>query len=173
MASQTTRLSQPLQTAANRFAGEHFVHETLILLQAVVDRDLDALLGIGDEDFAIIDVDPEGQTSLARTEPGWEPWFRRYFLMLDALDASIDVEIESYQALKTSELGYSVVEFRQTVEGRSLSAWFDCVATIVWKNTDDGWKEARWHCSILDRGITSGEADSSKGTVRATAMAGG
>ncbi len=173
MVIQTASLSPSLRTAATRFAGEDFVEETLILLQAVVDRDLDALLGIGDEDFAIIDVDPEARTALARTEPVWEPWFRRYFLMLDALDASIDVEIDAYRSLKTSELGYSVVEFRQTVEGPSLSAWFDCIATIVWKNTDDGWKEARWHCSILDRGAVSNEAERSQETIRTAAMAGG
>lgn len=153
MSVQTISRSSSLEAAATRYAGEHFIGETLTLFQAVVDRDLDGLLGIEDEDFAILDVNPAGNVAPVRSQPEWEPWFKRYFLMLDALGATNDIEISAYRALKTSELGYSVVEFRNTIEGGSLLARFDCIATIVWKNTEDGWKEARWHCSIIDRDV--------------------
>ena len=71
--------------------------------------------------------------------------------MLDALGASTDIEISAYGALKTSELGCSVVEFFNTVQGPRSSPDPTASPTIVWKNTEDGWKEARWHCSVVDR----------------------
>ncbi len=174
MSTSTPTASPALRAAAARYASEPFIDETVTLLAAVRDRDLDALIGMGDEDFSVIDVDPTGETSLVRTQADWEPWFRRLFLMLDTLDATTDSEITAYRALATSELGYSVVEFRQTITGRSLSAVFDCIATIVWKSTEDGWKEARWHCSVLDREITINDpADLAGIDTEMAAMAGG
>lgn len=142
-----------LEETAWRFAGEPFLGETVKLLAAVSERDLDALLGMGDEDFSIIDVDPTGESPRSRVQPEWEPWFRRFFVLLDALQAKTHSEITAYRAIRTSEFGYSVVEFRQHVTGAGLVATFDCIATIVWKLTDDGWKEARWHCSVIDQRI--------------------
>ena len=163
---------QELQTAGSllhetawRFAGEPFLDETVTLLRAISDRDLDALLGIGDEDFSVIDVDPTGESSRSRVQPEWEPSFRRLFVLLDALGATTDSEITAYRAISTSELGYSVVEFSQHVDGAGLHATFDCIATIVWKITDDGWKEARWHCSVIDRQIA--EPATEDATIRA------
>ncbi len=142
-----------LDRSALAFAGEPFIAETTDLLQAVNDRDLDALLGMGDEDFSIIEVDERGDIPRVRVQPDWEPWFRRFFVLLDALNATTDSEITDYRAIATSELGYSVVEFRQDIVGAAFIATFECIATVVWKSTDDGWKEARWHCSVLDRQI--------------------
>lgn len=153
MATELNIAESMLTTSADKFATEPYIAETKELLAAVNTRDIDALLGLGDEDFAVIDVDPTGQSPAARMEPEWEPWFRRYFGLLDALNATTDSEIAAYRAISTSELGYSVVEFHQHVVGAGLLAVFDCIATIVWKMTDDGWKEARWHCSVVDRDI--------------------
>ena len=158
-------LDSLLDRSAQAFAGEPFIEEITELLRAVNERDLDALLGLGDEDFAVIDVDPTGETPLVRVQPEWEPWFRRFFLFLDALNATTDTELTDYRAIATSELGYSVAEFRHDIVGPAFIASFDCLATVIWKPTEDGWKEARWHCSITDRHIVIPDAvdDSSLG----------
>lgn len=69
MSSSTVSFSPSLELAARCFAGEHFIDETLVLLQAIVDRDLDGLLGAGDEDFAVIDIDPTAWTAWADPSP--------------------------------------------------------------------------------------------------------
>lgn len=130
------------------------------------DRDLDALLGMGDEDFSIIEVDQIGDSPRVRVRPQWEPWFRQFFVLLDALNATTNSEITAYRAISTSELGYSVVEFRQHVAGSGFLAVFDCIATIVWKITEDGRKEARWHCSVTDRQIDVIEPTTAPSTVK-------
>lgn len=140
-----------LDRSAIAFRDEPFITETTELLRAVNERDLNGLLGLGDEDFSIIDLDAEADGSVVH--PEWEPWLRRFFAVVDALGATTDSEITRYRAVATPELGYSVVEFRQDIVGSAFIATFDCLATIIWKPTDDGWKEARWHCSVVDRQI--------------------
>ncbi len=55
----------------------------------------------------------------------------------------------NYHAVRESGLGYSVLEFRQTLTVGPHTATFDCVATIIWKQTIRGWREARWHASVI------------------------
>ncbi|MEM7349219.1 MAG: nuclear transport factor 2 family protein [Acidobacteriota bacterium] len=147
-----------LRESLSRFSREPFVDETRRLFTAICDGDLDALLGMTDEDFSTIEVDPDDPTH-ARVSHEWEPWFRRFFDVLAALGASTDTEVTSYQGIGTAELGYSVIEFRQDIVGPFFIASFDCVATIVWKPTEDGWKEARWHCSVNDSRFMLPELD--------------
>ena len=134
-------------------AGAPFINETTDLLRAVNDRDFDALLAMGDEDFSTIEVDSVGGRTRVRTLPDWAPRLRRFFVLVEALNATTDSEITGYRAVETSELGYSVVEFRQDVVGAAFIATFDCVATIIWRPSDDGWQEACWHCSVVDRQV--------------------
>jgi len=79
----------------------------------------------------------------------WEDWFHTLFARLTDMRAETDTEILDYQALQTAQLGYSVVNFCQTLTVDGQTARFYCVATIIWKQTDHGWKESRWHCSLL------------------------
>ncbi len=51
------------------------------------------------------------------------------------------------------DLGYSVLEFRQSLAIGRHEATFDCVATIIWKRTDSGWREARWHASVVSSDV--------------------
>ena len=55
--------------------------------------------------------------------------------------------------MKDEGLGYSVVEFRQTLTIGDHTASFDCVATIIWKHTARGWREARWHGSVVSADV--------------------
>lgn len=46
-----------------------------------------------------------------------------------------------------------MLEFRQYLEIGGHTATFDCVATLIWKRTANGWREARWHCSVLSQNV--------------------
>jgi hypothetical protein len=119
----------------------------------VRDHDFDSLAALCDDDFGIVDLDQSGGNVMVRTREDWEAWFTRLFGELDAAGAATDSEILGYQAIEGVELGFGVVEFRQFLTVAGHTATFDCVATIVWKLTPDGWREARWHVSLLSSDI--------------------
>lgn len=134
-------------------AGKPFLAETLTLLRSVRDHDLATLSGLCDDDFGIVDIAPDGGNVPIRTRAEWEGWFRSLFAQLDAMGAATDSEILAYDALATGDLGYGVLEFRQSLTVGPHTATFDCVATIVWKRTAEGWRESRWHCSVLSKRV--------------------
>jgi ketosteroid isomerase-like protein len=138
------------------WAGAPYFAETVKLLRSVRDHDFDSLADLCDDDFGIVDLDQSGGSVMIRTRAEWENWFRRLFAELDAASASTDSEILSYQAVETADLGYSVVEFRQSLGMGGSVANFDCVVTIIWKRTEAGWKEARWHVSLLSTDLPEG-----------------
>lgn len=143
-----------LDTAASSpWAGEPFFAQTVELLRSVRDHDFDSLAELCDDDFGIVDLDQSGGSVMIRTRGEWEAWFRRLFSELDAAAADTDSEIVNYQAVAATDLGYSVVEFQQSLSAGGHTGLFDCVATIVWKQTPAGWKEARWHVSLLSADI--------------------
>lgn len=130
-----------------------FFAETVELLRSVRDHDFDTLAARCDDDFGIVDLDQSGASVMIRTRADWEAWFHRLFAELDAMSAATDSEILSYDATAGQDMGFSVVEFRQSLTMGDATGLFDCVATIVWKLTPTGWKEARWHVSLLSADI--------------------
>lgn len=126
-----------------------FYTETQALFDAVKTHDFDALAALCDDDFGIVDLDTEGKNVIIADRVAWEEWFHTLFGQLTQMNAATDTEIERYQALQTAELGYSVVEFCQTLTVSDHTSRFFCVATIIWKPTHQGWKESRWHCSLI------------------------
>ena len=148
-----TIAASPLDRPPARFARRPFYAETLTLLRSVRDHDFDSLDRLCDDDFGIVDVDPSGSARVIRNAAEWSEWFRELFATLDALGATTDSEIINYQAVKDGSLGYSVLEFRQSLSIGDHTAFFDCIATIVWKRTERGWREARWHGSVLSSDI--------------------
>ena len=69
------------------------------------------------------------------------------------MNASTDSVILDYKALSEGTLGSGVLEFQQVLTVGPHVATFECVATIIWKLTADGWREARWHASILSSDV--------------------
>jgi hypothetical protein len=145
-------------TGSSPWADEPYFTETVTLLRSVRNHDFDTLAALCDDDFGIVDLDQAGQSVMVRTRQDWENWFQRLFGELDAASAITDSEIVNYNAVSGSDLGFSVVEFRQSLKVGELIGLFDCVATIVWKLTSDGWKEARWHVSLLSADVPDGLA---------------
>jgi hypothetical protein len=88
-----------------------------------------------------------------RDRAGWEAWFHELFATLDSMDALTDSTIVDYRAVAGADLGYSVLDFTQTLSVGTHVATFECVATIVWKHTDAGWREARWHASVISADV--------------------
>lgn len=146
-----------LSTASeSQWADAPFFDLTVELLRSVRDHDFETLAELCDDDFGIVDLDPSGGNVMVRTRGEWEAWFNGLFEKLSAASAATDSEIVGYNAIESPEMGFSVVEFRQSLEIAGMKAFFDCVATIVWKQTPRGWKEARWHVSLLDTDIPEG-----------------
>jgi ketosteroid isomerase-like protein len=139
-----------------RFIDAPFFAETVTLLRSVREHDFDTLAALCDDDFGIVDVDPSGSARIARDRDEWEAWFCELFLTLESLGADTDSEILDYRAIAHDTLGFSVLEFRQSLSIGEHTATFDCITTIVWKRTPDGWREARWHGSVVSSVIPEG-----------------
>jgi hypothetical protein len=149
----TNATTSPLETPPAKYADAPFFEQTLTLLRCVRDHNFDDLAALCDDDFGIVDGDASGTISIIRTRGEWEQWFHTMFATLTAMGASTDSEVTRYDALATAEMGFSALEFRQFVTIGDAVATFECVATIVWKQTPAGWREARWHVSIVDADI--------------------
>jgi ketosteroid isomerase-like protein len=148
-----TTQASPLDRPHPGLAERPFFDLTVSLLRCVRDGDFDTLAVLCDDDFGIVDIDPAGANVPIRNRTEWEAWFRSLFRQLDDLGAVTDSEVLAYDAVEGTDLGYSVLEFRQSLTIDGLTATFDCITTIVWKRTTDGWREARWHGSVIARDI--------------------
>lgn len=149
----STTMVSPLDQAHPEHDHKPFFEPTLHLLRSVRDHDFDTLADLCDDDFGIVDIAPDGTNVAIRTRSEWEDWFRGLFAQLDVMNASTDSTIVAYDAVESNRMGFSVVEFRQSLAIGDLTANFDCMATIVWKLVDDEWREARWHGSVLSSDV--------------------
>lgn len=145
--------SSTLDVPPAEFVGRPYFDQTLTLLRSVRDHDFDTLAALCDDDFGIVDGDPAGTISVIRTREEWERWFTEMFATLSLMGAHTDSEVTRYDALQTDSMGFSALEFRQVLEVGESTATFECVATIVWKLTPSGWREARWHVSVVSADI--------------------
>jgi hypothetical protein len=124
--------------------------ETELLFTCVSNHDFDTLAQLCDDDFGIIDLDTNGKNVLIHDRAGWENWFHSLFARLTEMDAKTYTEIRNYEVLAHDTMAYSVVQFDQFLEVNQQKLKFFCTATIIWKNTPNGWKESRWHVSLID-----------------------
>lgn len=145
--------TSPLDRPSTPLTGKPFAQETLTLLRSVRDHNYDALAALCDDDFGIVDGDHTGRISIIRTRAEWEQWFRTLFATLGSMGARTDSEVTRYDAQESAAMGFSALEFRQLLGLGEHQATFECVATIVWKRTATGWKEARWHVSIVSADV--------------------
>ncbi len=126
-----------------------FYHLTVNMLECVSTHNFDVLSRICDDDFGIIDLDTQGKSVVVANRQEWESWFRSLFAKLDTMRAKTSSEVLNYQALQTTEMGYSVLDFCQNLEVDGFVGKFYCVATIIWKKVGEEWKESRWHGSLI------------------------
>ncbi len=145
--------TSPLELPHPEFEDKPFFGETVQLLRSVRDHDFDTLAGLCDDDFGIVDIAPDGTNVAIRSRAEWEQWFHNLFAQLDTMNAATDSQILAYDAVETAEMGFSVLEFRQSLSVGELTASFDCMTTIVWKSVEGGWREARWHGSVLSSDV--------------------
>lgn len=126
-----------------------FYQETLKLFESVAKHDLNSLADLCDDDFGIVDLNEEGKNIIIRTREEWEDWFKTLFAKLDNMNARTWTEVTNYEAVQDTSMGYSVVDFDQLLEVADKKLRFSCITTIIWKKTPNGWKEARYHSSLL------------------------
>ncbi len=131
------------------FKNKVFFDLTVEMLNCVRDHNFDRLSEICDDDFGIIDINPEGGSEVIRDREGWENWFRGLFAKLKAMNAQTWSEITNYESLQSGDMGYSVVDFDQMLVVGGKKMRFSVLSTIIWKRVEDTWKESRYHCSIL------------------------
>lgn len=135
---------------------EPFADLTMRLFRGVRDHDLASLEALCDDDFGIVDIAPDGGSVVIRDREGWRAWFENLFSQLTAMDAATDTEIHDYRGTAWGDAGMSVVDFVQTLTVGGLTGRFTCQATIVWKQQEGDWREARWHCSLLATELPDG-----------------
>ena len=128
------------------------------LLAAVAHHDLAALQALCDDTLGIVDAGPDLAPVVVHDQQAHTAWFEQLFETLSTMGARTWSEVTD---LRSEFLGataaHSAVEFTQFLELQERTAEFDCVATVVWKRTDDGrWVEARWHVSTLDARVPEG-----------------
>ncbi|MCU0420316.1 MAG: nuclear transport factor 2 family protein [Cyclobacteriaceae bacterium] len=131
------------------FADKPFYTLTRAMFDCVHLHDFDRLATICDDDFGIIDINTEGGSEVIRDRAGWEHWFRSLFEKLRAMGAETWSEITRYEAVKGSDMGYTVVDFDQLFIAGGKRLRFAVIATIVWKLEAGEWREARYHSSLL------------------------
>ena len=126
-----------------------FFDLTTQLLDCVRDHNDAVLSEMCDDDFGIVDITTTGGSMVIRDRAGWEEWFTGLFGQLDALRARTWSDITGYEAIASGDMGYSVVDFDQTLITEDEQLRFHVLATIIWKRVDGGWKESRYHSSLL------------------------
>ncbi|MGK7395405.1 MAG: nuclear transport factor 2 family protein [Candidatus Cyclobacteriaceae bacterium M3_2C_046] len=126
-----------------------FYRESLQLFEAVSQHDFTTLASLCDDDFGIVDLNEEGKNVVIRDRKGWEQWFTNLFAKLKQMKAETWTEITNYEALKGTDMGYSVVDFDQLLKLEQDTLRFSCITTIIWKKTEQGWKESRYHSSLI------------------------
>jgi hypothetical protein len=148
-----TQTASPLDQAYPDHEKKPFFAETVTLLRSVRDHDFDTLAELCDDDYGIVDIAPDGTNVAVRSREEWEAWFRGLFGQLSSMQAGTDSDILAYDAVEADTMGYSVLEFRQSLTVGDLVASFDCMTTIVWKKVEGVWREARWHGSVLSSNV--------------------
>ncbi len=144
---------RPVDDSSPSFVDQPFYAQTVTLLHSVRDHDFATLAALCDDDFGIVDIDAAGNARPIRNRAEWEEWFTTLFATLNSMNAATDSVIRDYKALSQGSLGFGVLEFQQTLTVGPHVATFECVATIIWKLTDQGWREARWHASIISSDV--------------------
>jgi ketosteroid isomerase-like protein len=121
------------------------------LLKAVNELDLPRLRNMVDDDFGIVDVDPEGKAVLIQNMEEWETYMEKNMIAMQEMHARLAYEIDDYQERVSEDMAFVVVRFQQSVHIPEQEVMkHQCIATIVWKKAGEEWKEARWHCSRLE-----------------------
>ncbi len=143
------RLSPKIDSYPKEWLDKPFFRLSAEMLECVSDHNYERLSKICDDDFGIIDINPEGGSEIIRDRAGWEAWFTGLFAKLQTMQADTWSEITGYECLATDAMAYSVVDFDQILAFDSKEMRFSVIATIIWKKQDGEWKESRYHSSLL------------------------
>ena len=127
---------------------------TTQLFAAVNALDLDQLTALVDDDYGIVDIDPDGNAVVIDTKAEWHTYMQENFTLMRTMGPDLRTDVQTYHDVQTNDLAYSVVKFVQHVRIIDTHVANHCLATIVWKRTGTEWKESRWHCSLLKKEVS-------------------
>ena len=138
-----------IQDYSEEWQNMPFFDLTFAMFDCVSTHDFSRLAQICDDDYGIIDINPEGGSEVIRDREGWENWFKSLFARLEQMNAETWSEITHYEYLKSDNMGYSVVNFDQILKVNDQTHRFAVLATIIWKKEGSEWKESRYHSSLI------------------------
>ena len=137
-------------------SGLPLAEQTAGLFSGVRDHDLPRLEALCDDDHGIVDIAPDGSSVVIPDQAAWRAWFEQLFAQLDAMQATTDTLVTGYDTSVWTDAAMGVVHFTQTLTIGGHTARFACIVTIVWKQVEGRWQEARWHASMLDTEVPEG-----------------
>jgi hypothetical protein len=150
MTTKPLRKTRPsLNDYPEEWVSMPFFDLTFEMFDCVSKHNFQRLAQICDDDFGIIDINPEGGSEVIRDRAGWEAWFTQLFSRLEEMKAETWSEITRYEALMKGDLGYGVVDFDQILIVGDQRMRFKVLATIIWKKENEAWLESRYHSSML------------------------
>jgi ketosteroid isomerase-like protein len=126
-----------------------FFDLTFEMFDCVADQRYDRLAEICDDDFGIIDINPEGGSEIIRDREGWEGWFKGLFSRIKEMNATTWSEITHFETMVMGDMGYCVADFDQILIHDGNRMRFSVIATIIWKKVNGSWKESRYHSSLV------------------------
>ncbi|MEL6538089.1 MAG: nuclear transport factor 2 family protein [Bacteroidota bacterium] len=123
---------------------------TEVLLKAANRLDLARLTQLVSEDHQRIEIDGSGKSIVLTRPVEWMEFLRRSFAALKSVQDKLDWEILDFTEQVEDSLGIVRLKYRQTglVAGQLATQLF--WVSLVWKQTEEGWKNSLWHASRLE-----------------------
>jgi len=123
---------------------------TELLLKASNRLDLNRLVQLTTEDHQRVEVDLSGKPVVLLRAAEWKEFLRRSFATLKGVQDRLDWEILDFQEQIGDTLGVVKMKYRQTgmVAGQMANQLF--WVSLVWRQTEEGWKNSLWHASRLE-----------------------
>ncbi|HAA10445.1 MAG TPA: hypothetical protein DCE41_01630 [Cytophagales bacterium] len=123
---------------------------TEVLLKAGNKLDLNRLIQLTTDDHQRVEVDGTGKSVVLTRPTEWMEFLRRSFASLKSVQDRLDWEILDFQEQVGDTLGVVKMKYRQTglVAGKLAMQLF--WVSLVWKETEEGWKNSFWHASRLE-----------------------
>lgn len=115
---------------------------TVEMLDCVSRHDFNRLAEICDDDFGIIDINPEGGSEIIRNR------VKGIFSELEKRKTETCSEITNYEAIESGNMGYGLVDCDQTFIQGDQQLKFGVIATIIWKKVNGKWFESLYHSSL-------------------------
>ena len=123
---------------------------TELYLKALSRLDLSKLEQLVTPNTLRVEVDPNGHPLILQGSQEWLTYLRNAFMALQPHKDQLDWEILAFEEHTGPELSTVTMKYRDhTLLGGQLAQQIQYV-TMVWRQTDEGWRLGHWHASRLE-----------------------